>query len=83
MGSVGVGAARVVPVVVRDVDWSATPIGKLQVLPRDGIPVALWPHRDSAWRSVAEGIAAVAEELRAKRREPRSERQVTVREGSS
>jgi hypothetical protein len=58
------GEARVIPVVVRDVDLSDVPIAKLQVLPRDGRAVTLWSNRDAAWRNVVEGIKRAAEELR-------------------
>ena len=57
------GTARVIPVIVRDVDWSDTPFAKLQALPRDGKPVRLWSDRDAAWRNVVEGIKKAAEEL--------------------
>ncbi len=62
------GAARVIPVIVRDVNWRSAPFGKLQALPRDGKPVTTWQDRDTAWRIVEEGIEAVAEELRARPR---------------
>ena len=58
------GKARVIPVIVRDVDWSDAPFAKLQALPRDGKAVRLWSDRDAAWRNVAEGIKKAAEELR-------------------
>ena len=33
------GTARVIPVILRPVDWHTAPFGKLQALPRDGKPV--------------------------------------------
>ena len=62
------GKARVIPVIVRDVNWSKAPFAKLQALPKDGKAVTLWPDRDCAWRNVAEGIERAAEELRKARR---------------
>ena len=62
------GEARVIPVIVRDVNWSKAPFAKLQALPKDGKAVTLWPDRDCAWRNVAEGIERAAEELRQRRR---------------
>jgi internalin A len=56
--------ARVIPVIVRDVDWSDAPFHKLQGLPRNGKAVRLWPDRDAAWRNVVEGIKAAAADLR-------------------
>ena len=56
------GTALVIPVIVRDVDWSDTPFAHLQVLPRGGKAVKRWSDRDSAWKNVIEGIkAAVAQ----------------------
>jgi internalin A len=61
------GATRVVPVIIRDVQWQKAPFGELQALPTDGRAVATWGStkfdRDSAWRNVADGIEAVIAEL--------------------
>jgi hypothetical protein len=56
--------ARVVPVIVRPVDWSKTPFAKLQALPRDGRPVTLWQNQDEAWLDVATGIRRIVETRR-------------------
>jgi internalin A len=48
--------AIVIPVVLRDLNWSRTPFSKLQALPKDGKPVTEWPSKDAAWRNVSEGI---------------------------
>ena len=55
--------ARVIPVIVRDVNWSKAPFAKFQVLPKDGLAVTRWPDRDSAWRNVSEGVEAAVEEI--------------------
>lgn len=57
------GEARVIPVILRDVNWHSAPFGKLQALPKDGKPVRKWPDKDTAWRNVAEGIEKVVEQL--------------------
>jgi hypothetical protein len=57
------GTARVVPVIIRPVDWQDSPIGKLQALPNDGKPITLWKNRDLAWWEVSQGIRQVASEL--------------------
>jgi internalin A len=62
------GEARVIPVIMRNVDWSRTPFAKLQALPRDGKAVRLWSNRDSAWRNVVEGIEEAVAELKRSRR---------------
>jgi len=60
------GEARVIPIIVRDCKWKKTRIAHLQVLPPDGKPVIKWDDRDTAWRTVADGIEVVVEELRAR-----------------
>jgi tetratricopeptide (TPR) repeat protein len=57
------GDARVIPVVVRPVDWQDLPIGRLQALPKDSKPVTSWPNRDDAWLNVAQGIRRAIEEM--------------------
>jgi len=57
------GEARVIPVILRPVDWKGAPFGKLQALPRDARPVTEWPNRDQAFLDIAQGIRAAAEEL--------------------
>jgi len=60
------GKARVIPVIIRDVNWRNAPFAPLQALPKDGKAVNLWPKKDTAWRNVAEGIERVIQELRTK-----------------
>jgi internalin A len=58
------GKAKVIPVIVRDVDWQPAPFGKLEALPKDGKPVTEWGQReDSAWKDIAAGIRKVAEQV--------------------
>jgi hypothetical protein len=57
------GEARVIPIILRPVDWHSAPFGTLQALPKDGRPVTSWPNRDDAFLDIARGIRAVAEEL--------------------
>src|SRR4051794_9265877 len=57
------GTARVIPVILRSVDWHTAPFGKLQALPKDGKPVASWKDRDEAFTDVARGIREAVKEL--------------------
>jgi hypothetical protein len=57
------GEARVLPIILRDCDWSDAPFAKLQALPREARPVTSWPNRDEAWKNVALGIRAAIEQL--------------------
>jgi hypothetical protein len=57
------GEARVIPVILRPVDWEGALFGKLQALPKNAKPVTEWPNRDRAFRNIARGIRAAVEEL--------------------
>lgn len=53
------GEAKVIPVILRPIiGWQDTPIGTIQVLPTDGIPVVdrSWYMLDYALENVASGI---------------------------
>lgn len=58
------GEARVVPVLVRDVNWKDAPFARLAALPQNRVAVAKWQDKDSAWRDVAEGIEKVVAQIR-------------------
>jgi hypothetical protein len=58
------GSARVIPVILRDVDWTGAPFGKLQALPKDGKAIKRWPDIDEAFTDVAKSIRAAVEALR-------------------
>jgi hypothetical protein len=57
------GEARVIPIIVRPVDWTGAPFASLQALPKDGKPVVLWPNKEVAWADVAKSIKQAAEAL--------------------
>jgi hypothetical protein len=55
--------ARVIPVVLRPVDWQTSPFSKLQALPTGANPVTQWPNQDEAFLDVAQGIRQACEKL--------------------
>jgi len=57
------GEARVIPVILRPVDWHSAPFGRLQALPKNGRAVTNWPTHDDAFVDIARGIRTVAEEM--------------------
>lgn len=59
------GEARVIPIVLRDLDWDTTVFAKkkIQALPKDAKAVTLWQNEDEAFKNVAVGIRRVVEEL--------------------
>ncbi|MEH2306932.1 GUN4 domain-containing protein [Nostoc sp.] len=61
------GKARVIPVILRRVDWSNTPFAKLQFLPKNAKPITSWTNRDEAFTNVAQGIRAAAQQIKGER----------------
>ena len=57
------GEARVLPILVRSVDWIAAPFADLQVLPIDAKPLSTWSDEDAALPKDAAGIRRVIEDL--------------------
>ena len=57
------GEARVIPILLRPVDWNDAPFAKLQVLPQNTNPVTSWADRDLAFRDIAIQIRRVVKDL--------------------
>ena len=59
------GEARVIPIILRPVQWQEAPFSKLQVLPTGAKPIRsrAWHNLDEAFCDVALGIRKVVEEL--------------------
>jgi WD40 repeat protein len=64
------GEARVIPIILRPVYWEGEPLGKLQALPRDAIPVSdpSWHDMDTAFLDVVKGIRKVIDDLQKRKR---------------
>ncbi|TAK63714.1 MAG: TIR domain-containing protein [Bacteroidetes bacterium] len=55
--------AVVIPVIIRDVNWTKAPFGKLQALPKDGKPVTSFKPQDKAWKEISTGIENVVKKI--------------------
>lgn len=55
------GNARVIPVILHQVDWHDAPFGKLLALPSDGKPISTWSNQDVALYDVAKSVRRVIE----------------------
>src|SRR5438876_5224575 len=55
--------ARVIPILLRPVDWKGAPFAHLQALPTDANPIMSWSNQDEAFTDVAAGIRRVIEDL--------------------
>ena len=59
------GEARVIPILVKPVDWQGTPFRQLQALPRNTKAVTRWSNQTQAWSDVAREIREAVKELQA------------------
>src|SRR5260370_6251439 len=66
------GEARVIPVILRAVDWAGTEFAHLQALPTDGRPVTSWSNTDEAFTDIARGIRRAIESLKRSPARPHS-----------
>lgn len=59
------GQAKVIPVVLRPVDFHGLPLADLQMLPKDARPVTSesWPSEDEAFKNVAQGLGAAIDDF--------------------
>lgn len=55
--------ARVVPIILRSVDWQLTPLRDLKVLPTNRVPVTLWQDRDQAWLHIVQMVSRIVAEI--------------------
>ncbi|MFO1430072.1 MAG: TIR domain-containing protein [Candidatus Competibacteraceae bacterium] len=57
------GSARVIPIILRETEWSNAPFSKLVPLPEGGKPVTFWGSYDEAFTDIVRGIRKVVHEL--------------------
>jgi DNA polymerase III delta prime subunit len=57
------GDARVIPIILRPVDWRNALFGHLQCLPQNGKPVTEWDNQDRAFQTIVEGLRSTIEKL--------------------
>ncbi|MHC5720697.1 MAG: TIR domain-containing protein, partial [Nostoc sp.] len=55
--------ARVIPIILREVDWQSAIFSKLVALPTNAKPVTRWANQDQAFTDITKGIRRVVEEL--------------------
>jgi tetratricopeptide (TPR) repeat protein len=57
------GETRVVPIILRPVDWGNSPFGNLQALPSNAKPITLWKNIDDAFLDISRGIRKTVRQL--------------------
>ncbi|BCL80860.1 tetratricopeptide repeat protein [Ktedonobacteria bacterium brp13] len=55
--------ARVIPVLLRPVEWQGAPFAHLQVLPSNAKAITIWNNQDEAFMDVAAGLRSVIKEV--------------------
>jgi len=55
------GTARVIPIIIRNCDWTEFVFAKLQALPRNAKPIFEFSNKDEAYTFIAKQIKVVAE----------------------
>jgi hypothetical protein len=55
------GEARVIPIILRNVNLAGSPFASVQSLPRNSVPVSSWPMRDDAWWDIDQELRRVIE----------------------
>jgi TIR domain len=60
--------ARVIPIILRPVDWKGAPFAKLQALPTRGKPITRWPTHDDAFLDIVQGIRKAIDDLADKKK---------------
>ena len=56
--------ARVIPILLRPVDWLDLPFAKIQAAPQNGKPVTQWPDKDAAFYDVIKRLKRSIEHLK-------------------
>jgi hypothetical protein len=54
------GQAKVIPIILKPVDWTGAPFAKLQALPRNAKAVTTWTNRGEAYLDIVKGIKETA-----------------------
>ena len=67
------GKARVIPVIVRPMEWERLVFGELAGLPRDKA-LSMWSNKDEAFSQIVKGIKETIDELRSKIATPSADR---------
>src|SRR6266487_1235889 len=57
------GEARVIPIILRPVDWHNAPFADLQCLPRDAKPVTQWANQDAAFRNISQELRRILKQI--------------------
>ncbi len=69
------GIVKIVPIIIRHIDLSYSPLKKFQALPRNAKPISDFENEDSAWNQVAQSLRVLFENLQKKQKTTQQEKQ--------
>lgn len=72
------GNLRIIPIILRPVDWQNSILGQIQALPRDAQAVTSWDNQDEAFATIATEIRLVAESIREQKKNSRHYQQEQI-----
>ena len=50
------GLVKIIPIIARACDWKSTPLGQLQALPSNGVPITNYKDTDEAYLQIVQAI---------------------------
>jgi hypothetical protein len=53
------GSAKVIPIIIRPVQWHNTPFANIQALPEKGKPISTWKNHDQAYANIIGYISKI------------------------
>lgn len=57
----------IIPIIIRECEWTETALGKLRPLPAAGEPIRKWQDQDAFWKAVAVGLREAIRALHARK----------------
>lgn len=69
-------AVRVIPIILKPVDWQPTLLGQLQALPDGTKPITTWSDQNAAFKNVTQGIRKVVETLQIMQKNDRGDKEM-------
>ncbi len=74
------GVTRLIPIILRPVNWQETPLGQFVALPRNMVAITRWQNRDEAFKDIIKDLEDVIEEFIASKLLPIDENERRVQE---
>lgn len=57
------GSAKLIPIIIRPVDWQTSNLSQFQALPKDAKAITMWGNQDEAWVDVTQKLRKILTEF--------------------